>query len=391
MLLRDPATESVQTYNDLSEDPDTALRSISILADANANLVELTKQLTDLPSVERVFSLESFNTEDDTEHQILLDEISLLLGADFANYPGLEVVKLDETKLAINDLLEVLVENNSGERLRNFLSSFVERLESLESAEQREVLVRLQQAVLGVLPGSMQLLQSRLSATPLTTTEFPEDFRRRWISEQGYQLIQVIPAKNIGIPENAEEFVAQVLGVSANATGVPVVFERSGDTVASAFKVAFSTASVAIGILLFILLRSWVSVLLVLVPLMLSVVLLFGAMVLVGLPFNFANVIALPLLLGVSVDTGIHLVHRAREYSADGVHRLMTSSTTRAIVFSSVTTLASFGNLALSDHVGSASMGYLLAIGLVINIVIMLLVLPAMMVFRQRSLHGQLG
>jgi len=107
-------------------------------------------------------------------------------------------------------------------------------------------------------------------------------------------------------------------------------------------------------------------------------------MVLIGLPFNFANVIALPLLLGVSVDTGIHLVHRAREHQAEGLHRVLTSSTTRAIVFSSVTTLASFGNLALSAHVGSASMGYLLVMGLIINILIMLLVLPAMMVLKAR-------
>ena len=121
-----------------------------------------------------------------------------------------------------------------------------------------------------------------------------------------------------------------------------------------------------------------------LIPLLLSVLLLVGAMVLIGLPFNFANVIALPLLLGVSVDTGIHLVHRAREHENEGLQKVLTSSTTRAIVFSSVTTLASFGNLALSAHLGSASMGYLLAIGLVINILIMLLVLPAMMLLKPK-------
>jgi len=87
-------------------------------------------------------------------------------------------------------------------------------------------------------------------------------------------------------------------------------------------------------------------------------------------------------LLGVSVDTGIHLVHRARD--TEGLRSVLTSSTTRAIVFSSLTTLASFGNLALSEHVGTASMGYLLAIGLIINILIMLIVLPAMMLLNQR-------
>jgi len=109
-----------------------------------------------------------------------------------------------------------------------------------------------------------------------------------------------------------------------------------------------------------------------------------GAMVFIGLPFNFANVIALPLLLGVSVDTGIHLVHRARESRTEGLHAVLKSSTTRAIIFSSVTTFASFGNLAISSHVGMASMGLLLAVGLAINVVIMLLVLPALMMLKTK-------
>ena len=106
--------------------------------------------------------------------------------------------------------------------------------------------------------------------------------------------------------------------------------------------------------------------------------------ILTAVNFKLEKVIALPLLLGVSVDTGIHLVHRARAHEADGLHKVLTSSTTRAIVFSSVTTLASFGNLALSTHLGSASMGYILAMGLIINILIMLLVLPAMMMLKNK-------
>ena len=384
MLLRDPKTESVQTFNDLSDDPNTALRSISIVADGDSDITGLTEKLTALPSVERVYSLASFDTGDATEQQYLLDETSLLLGADFASYPALEAVEPDVTGASVQRLLDELEKTGSGEELRGVLSELLAQLEQLDSIEQRETLERLQQALLGDLPGSMQLLKSRLEATPLPASEFSEDFQQRWVSAEGHQLIQVIPSNNIGIPENAEEFVTEVSGVSANATGVPVVFERSGDTVAKAFKVAFSTALLVISVLLFVLLRSLISVLLVLIPLLLSVLLLIGSMVFIGLPFNFANVIALPLLLGISVDTGIHLVHRARAHESEDLHRVLVSSTTRAIVFSSVTTLASFGNLALSDHVGSASMGYLLAIGLIINFLIMLLVLPAMMILKPK-------
>ena len=384
MLLRDPATESVQTYNDLANDPNTALRSISILADEGTDVTELSQQITDLDSVERVFSLASFDTSDTDEQQILLEEISLLLGSDFEKYPELEPVQIESATVSIQELNRELEKTGSSEQLQNSLVELLSELENADADKQQETLDRLQRALLGDLPNSMALLQSRLNPTPLSAVEFTEEFQQRWVSPAGHQLIQVIPSKNVGIPKNAEAFVTEVLGVSSNATGVPVVFELSGSTVSTAFKIAFSTALVVISILLFILLRSLSSVLLVLIPLLLSVLLLVGAMVLIGLPFNFANVIALPLLLGVSVDTGIHLVHRAREHQAEGLHRVLTSSTTRAIVFSSVTTLASFGNLALSAHVGSASMGYLLVMGLIINILIMLLVLPAMMVLKAR-------
>ena len=106
-------------------------------------------------------------------------------------------------------------------------------------------------------------------------------------------------------------------------------------------------------------------------------------MVLFDLPFNFANVIALPLLLGISVDTGIHLIHRISGQK-DGLQKIFTSSTTRAIIFSSATTFTSFGNLALSTHIGMASMGNLLALGLMINVVIMLLLLPALMMVKRQ-------
>ena len=384
MLLRDPSTESVQTFNDLSDDPNTALRSISIVIDGDTDITGLADKLTDLPSVERVYSLASFDTADTAEQQIILDETGLLLGADFASYPELESADPEVTGSAVQNLIDELVKTGANEELRTVLTGLLEQTELLDSSRQEDRLDRLQHALLGDLPGSMQLLESRLNATPLAASEFSEEFQKRWVSADGDQLMQVIPAKNIGIPQNAEEFVAEVSSVSATATGVPVVFERSGATIAKAFKVAFSTALVVISILLFILLRSLSSVLLVLIPLLLSVLLLVGGMVLIGLPFNFANVIALPLLLGVSVDTGIHLVHRARAHEAEGLHRVLVSSTTRAIVFSSVTTLASFGNLALSEHVGSASMGYLLAIGLIINMVMMLLVLPAMMILKPK-------
>jgi predicted RND superfamily exporter protein len=101
-------------------------------------------------------------------------------------------------------------------------------------------------------------------------------------------------------------------------------------------------------------------------------------MVLIAMPFNFANVIVIPLLLGIGVDGGIHLVHRARR-PVPGQEGLVGTATSRAVFYSAATTIASFGSLALSSHPGIASLGLLLVIGMVVMAGCNLLVLPALL------------
>jgi hypothetical protein len=101
--------------------------------------------------------------------------------------------------------------------------------------------------------------------------------------------------------------------------------------------------------------------------------------VLLDIPFNFADVIVLPLLLGIGVDSGIHLVHRARA-SREGVSNLLGTSTARAVAFSALTTIASFGSLGLASHRGLATLGQLLTIGVAFTLLCNLLVLPALII-----------
>jgi predicted RND superfamily exporter protein len=108
-----------------------------------------------------------------------------------------------------------------------------------------------------------------------------------------------------------------------------------------------------------------------------------GVSALLGMPFNFANIIALPLLVGVGVDNGIHIVHRAHMETSSRGDALGTS-TSRAVFASGITTIASFGNLAFSPHVGMASMGMLLTLGMVVTMVATLLLLPALLALRAR-------
>jgi predicted RND superfamily exporter protein len=166
--------------------------------------------------------------------------------------------------------------------------------------------------------------------------------------------------------------------LAPNAVGAPVVILESGRAVVSSFRDAGVISVVLIGLLLIFILRRMREVLLVFAPLLLAALLTVAASILFNVPFNFANVIVLPLLFGLGVDGGIHLVLREREQnkSADVLH----TSTPRAVMFSALTTVGSFSTIALSSHPGTASMGILLSIAIVLTLVCTLLVLPALMV-----------
>jgi predicted RND superfamily exporter protein len=129
------------------------------------------------------------------------------------------------------------------------------------------------------------------------------------------------------------------------------------------------------------LLRSVVGMLLVLIPLTLAGLLTVAGSVLLNVPFNFANVIALPLVLGVGVDYGVYLVQRGRLAAATRVNILRTG-TARAVLFGALITTASFGNLMLAKHPGTVSMGILLTVGLAMTLLCALVLLPSLLAWR---------
>jgi hypothetical protein len=215
----------------------------------------------------------------------------------------------------------------------------------------------------------------------------PEDLIEQWVSKDDHYRVTVFPRENLNDNAAIRRFVAAVRTVAPDAIGFPVIYLEAGDAVVKAFKQAFLMALVAVTFLLLILLRPKSDTLLVLLPLLLAGILTGAASVIVRIPFNFANVIALPLLLGIGVDSSIHMVHRMRAAPPAG-GQLLETSTARAVLYSSLTTICSFGNLAVSPHQGMASMGVLLTIGIGFTLLCTLVVLPALMVRRKESRVG---
>jgi predicted RND superfamily exporter protein len=272
-----------------------------------------------------------------------------------------------------------LAEANVDEATRKAAARLTAAVRSLPSddAVRPEVLSEMRRRLLSGLPGRLAALRQSLEAAPVTIDDLPEAVKGRQIAEDGQTKVTVYPKDNVRDHDALRRFVAAVRAIAPTATGSPVVILEAGNAVVRAFRDAAVIAVLAIGFLLVILLRRVRDVILVFAPLALAAVLTVAASVLFELPFNFANVIVLPLLFGLGVASGIHLVTRERDAAAG--HDVMRTSTPRAVVFSALTTIGSFGSIALSSHPGTSSMGTLLTIAIALTLACTLIVLPALM------------
>jgi len=195
--------------------------------------------------------------------------------------------------------------------------------------------------------------------------------------------VQIFPREDLTDAAALERFVADVRAVAPRATGSAIAIHAASTEVVQSMQQAFAMAIFAIALLLFVIWRALGDMAMVMAPLGLAGLLTAAGAVLMGIPFNFADVIVLPLLLGIGVDSSIHLVHRARTASPSS-RSLLETSTANAVVFSAATTIGSFGSLALSTHRGMASLGQLLMLGVALTVVCNLVVLPALLELRAR-------
>ena len=218
-------------------------------------------------------------------------------------------------------------------------------------------------------------LKNSLQAQPVSLKTLPADLVAGWKTKDGLIRVEALPRGDPNDNDTLRTFANAVLAAEPNAIGGPVSILKSGDTVVKAFIHAGIGALVVISLLLWLALRRVTDVLLTLVPLLVAGAVTLEICVLIGLPLNFANIVALPLLLGVGVAFKIYYVTAWRS----GRTNLLQTSLTRAIFFSALTTATAFGSLWLSSHPGTASMGKLLALSLVTTLAAVLLFQPALM------------
>jgi predicted RND superfamily exporter protein len=246
------------------------------------------------------------------------------------------------------------------------------------------LLETLRQTLLGTLPVQLRNLRDSLSASPVSLADVPSALVRRWKSPDGLYRVEAWPREVLDQVEPMRRFLNAVRGIAPQAVGPPLVILESADAVVDAFERAFVYSLLAITLLLLIILRKPFDVLLAMLPLVFSGLFTVAGMALLGIPFNFANVIALPLILGVGIDYGVYIVQRGRRSEAEAAE-LLHSGAARAVLFGALTTIASFGNLVWARHPGTVSLGILLAMGLALTLVGALVFLPNLMLWHLRA------
>jgi len=392
--LHDPQAESVRTYHDLLAESERSPLSISALAPDAATARAWRDALAELPSVHAAATLEDMVPENQEEKLAIIEDMKLILGGAGRRPeppPGSGAVQaaLERLRGRLEAAVAAQPQNEREQpvhaalvALEAALGALEQRLQRLDPAGREVLLERMREALIANLPGRLEALDNSLEARRISRATLPAPVRERWLSGGGLLRVEVWPEQNLDDNGALERFVREVRSVVGDAaTGAPVLNVEASAAVLDAFTQAFSYALVATVVVIWVLLRSFRNVLLVLAPLLLAAALTGATTVLLGMPFNFANIIALPLLLGIGVDGAVHMLHRQRTHPAPA-GRVLSTSTARGVVFSALTTSCGFGNLALSSHAGTASMGALLTIGVACTLATTLLVLPALMATR---------
>ena len=386
--MRSEKVESVATYLELKRDASTGINSIYILKPSLAEADKLAARLAKVPEVSQAITLSNFVPDGQTEKLALIRKASAAL-TNALNPEQLRPAPSDaETVRALTTTADALrqaanEERGDGPDATRRLSRALSQLAQADAA----VRARAEAAFIPSLKTALDELRSGLKAEPVKLETLPADLKRDWLAPDGRALIDVWPTGDPNDNEVMRKFAAAVLAVEPTATGSPVSLQESGRTVVRAFIEAGAWALVSITILLWIVLRRFGDVLLTLVPLLLAGALTLEICVLIDLPLNFANIIALPLLLGVGVAFKIYYVMAWRA----GQTSLLQSSLTRAVFFSAMTTATAFGSLWMSHHPGMSSMGKLLVLSLTCTLAAAVLFQPALMGPPRDKKSGEAG
>ncbi|MBV8797311.1 MAG: MMPL family transporter [Hyphomicrobiales bacterium] len=384
--LRSKSVESVSTLLDLIRDPDTSPNTIDVLEPNLASASAMAEKLKQLPEVAKVRTLESFVPKDQDAKLAIIDDANFFFANTLNPDPIKPAPTPAETLEAIDktaaDLTKTVgdLHTPAADQARR-LASALTALAKAPQATRDEA----ERALVAPLMTTLRQVRDILSAEHVSIDTLPLDLKSAWVAPDGEVRIEARPSGDGNDNAVLHSFVDAVRKVAPEASGAPVFIVEAAATIVKAFFQAAVWSLLSIAVILYIALRRWQDVALTLVPLLVAVVVTLEICVAIGLKLNFANIIALPLLLGVGVAFKIYYVMAWRA----GEHNFLQSSLTRAVFFSACTTATAFGSLWLSHHPGTSSMGKLMALSLVTTLSAAVLFQPALLATQSKTHYDE--
>jgi uncharacterized protein len=371
---QDQHSEPMRTLRSLADNPITNPFNINIMVPDLATARTLSDKLSKLPEVSQVISAATFvpNHQDASLDQLNQAQVLMLPSLDVE--PSAPPITPAALRSAIDDTHQAIVDANADMPADSPLRGIDAALLKLAKAPD-DRLMAMNEAVSRFLPAQLASLRDALNPTAVTLATLPESIKRDWVSPSGQVRIQVSPTVNDQDTQGLRRFVEAVQKIDPEAGGPAVTTIASADTIMNAFKQAAVLAIIAIAVVLMLVIRRLKDAGIVLLTLGMSALLTALLAHLLGMAINYANIIALPLLLGVGVSFNVYFVMNWRE----GMRRFVSSASARAVLFSALTTGTAFGSLALSHDLGMASMGRMLLVSLVAVLLATFLFLPALL------------
>lgn len=361
----------------------------AVLTDSLPKAVALEKQLAQLDSVASVESLSSFLSEEQSAKLELVGRIKQVVA-------GLDFAPMDPAPVNVNELRETLTilqgylwwagneARRGGEQtlyeelnaLRLAIGQLLDRTLNQRAEVVAERLGAFQRALFSDLVETFNALKHQDDSSPLRAEDLPPALRNRFIGRTGKHLLMVYPKEDVWERPAQERFVRELRTVADDVTGTPVQLLEYTSLLKQSYIEAAYYALGAIVVLVFIHFRRVSSVLLALLPVAIGTTWLVGLMGGLNIPFNPANIMTLPLVIGIGVTNGIHILNR---YAEERQPSILAKSTGKAVLVSGLTTIAGFGSLTLAKHQGIQSLGYVMAIGTGTCMVAALTCLPAVL------------
>jgi hopanoid biosynthesis associated RND transporter like protein HpnN len=360
-----------------------------VTASSSAEAATKSRALEALPSVDHVVSLNTF-VPDDQEQKLevikaLKRELADIIPAKYEeDLRVMELPAVFENFRNATERLKVCLEREKKTQaievnnFLNILDRFFAKLDKEKDTGALGMLREFQGGMLASLPEKINFLKASLNPSRVTVADIPQQLKTRFFGRTGKYLLQVAPKREIFEREPLKAFIDDVRKVDAHVTGEPIMVYESMTIMRDAYRGAFIYAFIAISIILLITFRSFKAAAIGLIPLIVGVLFMVSGMWLTGIDFNSANIIVMPLVLGIAVDSGIYIINRFRREGETSVE-VVSRSAGRGVLYNTFMIMASFGALMVAHHRGVFSIGAVMSMGMAACQIAFILVLPAVL------------